>query len=608
MANQGAKQGMRATMISFRKRQAVGTALLATGLCALSPGAFAQAAPAAASAPTREELEMRTAPEQPAARSRLTVEGGFERGTCPLADPAMANVRVTFSRVSFSGLPGLSESELDETWSSIANADQPIASLCDVRDRAAQMLRDRGFLAAIQIPPQRIEKGGVVRMEVLAARLVDVEVRGHPGHAEGQIAAHLRQLTKRRWFNIHEAERQLLLLRDLPGFDVRLTLRPGHGAPGDVIGQVTVRRRPVEILVGGQNLGSTATGREGVVGQITLNDLTGLGDRTVFSVYTTLQTREQNVFSLRHDFALGADGLRLGGRIVYGRARPDVAGGRFTSKTWLGSVDLTYPFVRRQATNLMGAAGVDVIDQLIDFGGVRINADHLRVAWGRLDFDTVDRTSVEARSGYTLAEPRLRLSGEVEVRKGLGGLGASPRCVPLSACLPPNVPITNLAANPQAALVRAEATLELRPMPDLALAISPRGQYTSSALLSYEQFTLGNYTIGRGYDPGVVQGDSGFGASIELRWGKLMPRGPEGLAVQPYGFIDAGWVWTNDNGVTPARRLVSAGAGARIRWGDHGDLNLAVAVPLEHVPGRSTLPPARVLLTFSTRFVPWTSQ
>jgi len=148
----------------------------------------------------------------------------------------------------------------------------------------------------------------------------------------------------------------------------------------------------------------------------------------------------------------------------------------------------------------------------------------------------------------------------------------------------------------------------VRPMPDLALAISPRGQYTSSALLSYEQFTLGNYTIGRGYDPGAVQGDSGVGASVELRWGKLMPRGPEGLAFQPYGFLDAGWVWTNDNGVTPSRRLVSAGAGARIRWGDHGDLNLAVAVPLEHLPGRSALPPARVLLTFSTRFVPWTSQ
>ena len=551
---------------------------------------------------------MRTAPESAGPRSRLTVEGGFERGTCALADPAMANVRVTFSRVSFAGLPGMPESEMDETWSGLANADQPIASLCEVRDRAAAILRERGYLAAVQIPPQRIEKGGIVRMEILAARLVDVEVRGHPGHAEGLIAAHLRQLTKQPYFNVHEAERQLLLLRDLPGFDVRLTLRPGHGAPGDVIGQVSVRRRPVEILVGGQNLGSKATGREGVVGQITLNDLTGLGDRTVFSVYSTLQTREQNVFSLRHDFALGPDGLRLGGRIVYGRARPDVANGKFSSKTWLGTVDLSYPLIRRQATTLVAGAGLDVIDQLIDFGAVRVNADHLRVAWGRLQFDTVDRTSVDARSGYTLAEPRLRLAGEVELRKGVSGLGASHPCVPIAACLAPNVPITNLAANPQATLVRAEGTIEVRPVPQLTVALSPRGQYTASSLLSYEQFTLGNYTVGRGYDPGAVQGDSGVGGTVELRLGKLMPKGPESLAFQPYAFADAGWVWTNDNGRTPMRRLVSVGAGTRIRWGDHGDLNLAVAVPLEHVPGQTSLPPARVLLTFSTRFVPWTSQ
>ncbi|HET9629939.1 MAG TPA: ShlB/FhaC/HecB family hemolysin secretion/activation protein, partial [Novosphingobium sp.] len=472
----------------------------------------------------------------------------------------------------------------------------------------ATMLRRMGFLATVQVPPQRIENGGTVQLSVLAAKLVGVEVRGRPGNAERQIAAHLRHLTSRPWFNTHEAERQLLLLRDLPGFDVRLTLRPAHAGPGEVIGEVMVKRRPVDLVVGGQNLSSKATGREGVMAQLTLNDLTGMADRTTLSLYTTLQTSEQTVFQLAHDFALGANGLRLGGRFVYGRARPDIANKAFLSHTWIGAGELSYPLLRAQDANVVGAAGFEAIDQLIDFGGTRFSADRLRVAYARLDGQMIDGGSLAGRGGYSPAEPRLALSGEIEVRKGVAGFGASRACVPLAVCLPPNVPISNLGADPQGGLVRGEATLEFRPVRAVTVSLRPRAQYSSAQLLSYEQFTLGNYTVGRGYDPGTVQGDKGVALAAELRIGRLRPKSASDLVLQPYAFLDAGWAWNNDNGLTPMRRLVSAGGGVRARWGDRGDLNLLVAVPLERAPGQTQLGAARVLLTFSTRLIPWSAQ
>lgn len=585
------------------RKAALRRALLGAGLAVMLP-----AVAAAQTAPGREQLEAQQAqPQSAAPPSRLTVEGGFERGTCALADPAMAGVRVNFARVTFTGLPGVPADELDGTWRELAGTEQPLAALCEVRDRAAEILRGRGFLAAVQLPPQRIEKGGEVRMEVLAAKLVEVQVRGNPGHAERQIAAHLAKLTARPWFNVREAERQLLLLRELPGFDVRLTLRPAAGR-GEVIGDVAVRRRPVEVLVGGQNLGARATGREGMVAQVTLNDLTGLGDRTVASLFSSLQPREQTVASLSHEFALGADGLRLGGHVVYGRARPDLASGRFSSRTWIGGVNLSYPLVRKQGTSLVGAAGFDLVDQTIDFAATRLSADHLRIGWARLGYDTVDGASLAGKGGASLSEPRLRFGGEVELRKGLAGLGASRPCQPLATCLAPNTPLSNFAANPQGALVRAEGRVELRPRPGLTFILSPRAQYTSSRLLSFEQFTLGNYTVGRGFDPGAVQGDSGLGASAEVRLGRYLPRGADGFAFQPFAFVDAGWAWTNDLGATPVRRLVSAGGGTRLRWGDHADLNVALAVPLERLPGATALGQARLLVTFSTRLVPWRTQ
>src|SRR5690606_37646975 len=129
-------------------------------------------------------------------------------------------------------------------------------------------------------------------------------------------AAHLDKLIEQEWFNTREAERHLLLLEDLPGFDVRLVLRSAGGQPGEVVGDVVIARRPLSVIAGGQNFGSRATGREGAFVALTVNDLIGFGDRTTLSYYNTLDWREQRIFRVAHDLALGADGLRLGGSLL----------------------------------------------------------------------------------------------------------------------------------------------------------------------------------------------------------------------------------------------------------------------------------------------------
>src|SRR4029079_9992907 len=130
-------------------------------------------------------------------------------------------------------------------------------------------------LAGVQIPPQRVEAGGVVKMDILAAKLVEIQLRGKVGPSENLIAAQLAKLKDRPWFNVHEAERDLLLLQDLPGYDVRLTLRSADRNTGEVIGDVKIERHPVELVVGAQNLGSKATGPTGAFAELALNDLLG---------------------------------------------------------------------------------------------------------------------------------------------------------------------------------------------------------------------------------------------------------------------------------------------------------------------------------------------
>jgi len=586
----------------FRDRRTelfVGVALAA----ALPVPALAQGVPAP---PTREDLAVGRDDRAADRAARLSVEGDIERGPCPLADPAFAATLVTFTTVDFSGLPGVPAAALDSAWREFAGREVPVATLCEVRDRAATMLRAQGFLAAVQIPPQRIETGGTVRMDVLAARLVEVQLRGDAGNAERLIAAHLAGLTRREWFNTREAERHLLLLEDLPGFDVRLVLRSAEGRPGEVVGDVVIARRPIELVAGGQNLGSRATGREGGFAALAVNDLTGLGDRTSVSYYNTFDWSEQRIFRAAHDFSLGADGLRAGVSVLVGRSKPDLGGPAFKTDTLVVEGHLGYPLLRRQQQSLFATAGIEVVDQELDFGAIQLSDDQLRVGFVRLDHEMIDPDSVRGQGGYTVREPRWRNAMSLEVRQGLSGFGASNDCSPLVDCLPPNDALSNFVADPSSLVARFEATLEVRPVPLLTIAVSPLAQISDGPLLSYEQASLGNYTIGRGFDPGIALGDHAAGVALEVRYGSLFPRQADAFAFEPFVFFDLARAWIDDGGATPdPHRVLSTGGGVRARWGDRADFAVTVALPLERAGYQTNKGDVRVLFTLTTRLLPW---
>jgi hypothetical protein len=75
---------------------------------------------------------------------------------------------VTLPTVEFAGLPGVPPERSNPRGASSPAASSRSPTLCEVRDRAASILRGMGFLAAVQVPPQRIEANGAVRMDVLA--------------------------------------------------------------------------------------------------------------------------------------------------------------------------------------------------------------------------------------------------------------------------------------------------------------------------------------------------------------------------------------------------------------------------------------------------------
>lgn len=571
----------------------------ALSLSAVSLPALAVAQTIPPTGTTREEIERaRPEPAPLATTPGVTVESDFERAPCPLADPKYKDITFQLREAQFSGLRSIPAELVQPAFADLVGKTVSVAEICAIRDRAATILRGEGYLAAVQVPPQRIENG-VIRFDVLVAKLVGIQVRGNAGRSEGLIAGYLEHIQRQDVFNIRAAERYLLLARDIPGYDVRLILRPANTVPGEVIGEVDVTHVPIEVDAFAQNLGSRSAGRWGGLARVQLNGLTGLGDRTTFSVFTTADFEEQQVVQAGHSFKLGSNGLTFTGDFSYAWTKPSIKPALdIEARTFSGFAEASYPFLRSQSANLFGSMGLNVVNQKVDFNDVALTRDRIRVLYARLDYDSVDPRSVGSTRGFSLSEPRWRVAGGLELRQGLD-LNASDRCRPNQICL-----LSRAAADPTAFVSRATALIEYRPQPGLTFSIAPRAQYAPHSLVSYEQFSVGNFTAGRGYDPGALAGDSGLGFQSEVRIGSLLPRTIDGFAIQPFGFVDLGIVWNHVSPIASPQRLWSAGAGIRAAWAQRARLDVTLAAPLNTAPLQKERD-VRLLVTLSTKLLPW---
>ena len=160
------------------------------------------AAMGGAQAQTREEITRKPVSPLPrSAAESISVNDGIERAPCPLASPEFADVTLTLTGAEFRNLRGLSAESLRPAYQAYVGQTIPIATVCDIRDAAATILRKKGYLAAVQVPPQKIENG-IVQFDVLVAKLVDFQVRGNAGKAEGLIAGYLSAIKDQPVFNI----------------------------------------------------------------------------------------------------------------------------------------------------------------------------------------------------------------------------------------------------------------------------------------------------------------------------------------------------------------------------------------------------------------------
>lgn len=538
------------------------------GLVALTLPATAMAQVTTPQLPTRQEVTPPAAQPRTESTARVDAQGAVPVSNCPFDE---STLRLTIRSVAFSRPDGSPlQPQIAEALAGLEapQGDQPIKVICDVRDAANAALRRGGWIASVQIPAQEINDG-VLRLQVVTARIVDVRVRGEAGRYEALLRRRIDALKAMDPLNEREAERLLLLTGDLPGLDVALSLRPSGGERGTVIGDLTVSSRRFALYANAQNYNARQLGRETLYARGEIYGLTGLSDLTYLGLSSTADFKEQQIVQGGHVFQLNDSGTSFGIRGTYAWSRPDLGALDLRTNTLITGFDVTQPLFRSLRANARARGGFDFIDQVSRVGSgdrsVTLTRDRLRVLFVGLD---ADRQFLD-RNGNV----RLALAASGEVRKGLGILNASERGFQSGQLT------SRLDGSAEAWVVRGvmDATLNLGPV--FSIAGIGQVQWADRPLLNYEEFALGSLTIGRGYDPGSNSGDRALGGRAELRADLPVV---SGLGTQFYGFYDHLYLRNLDRtAIEGPRNFNSVGGGIRLSLPNRLVLDVAYAKPLD---------------------------
>lgn len=538
--------------------------------------------------PSREEITPPPPEAQPPSTASVDSRGAQEQKACPFENSPL---KLTIARLHFTKPDG---SALDPRIASTLmpmvapSGEQPIHVVCDIRDQANDRLRRAGWVASVQIPPQEIN-AGELRLNVVTAHIVETRVRGSAGPYEGLLRERIAALEALDPLNERDAERLLLLAGDLPGLDVQLSLRPAGTEQGAVIGDLTINYRRFAVFANAQNYNSKLLGRETIYARGEIYGLTGLGDITYVGASATADFKEQLIAQAGHIFTLDGSGTTFGGRFTYAWSRPDLGALDLRTNTLITGFDVTHPLVRSLNTNARISGGFDYVDQRTDIhvgdAGVPLTLDKLRVGYLRLDGDMR-----RLRDDGSLA---WSLRSGLELRKGFGILGASGNGASGTQTSRPY-------GNAQAFVVRADADAVIGLGPIFSLAGSARLQWSDDPLLNYEEFSLGNLTVGRGYDPGSNSGDRAVGLHGEVRANLPISAA---VPTQAFGFYDYVYLDNLDLGATEVdRHFHSYGGGLRLTLPNHLLLEVAYAHPQDKaLTLDKRRPPDRVLVSLTVQ-------
>ena len=536
------------------------TAVFACALPVLVPQANAQTidtvAPPGSGIPgaTREEFGPSLPPDGRLRRAEGEVAADEDEAPTPEVSSALS---FKLNGVNLTGATVYETEDFSDILENFVGKDVTLGGLREIGNRIERKYRDDGYVATrVIIPPQAI-KDGTPTLEVFEGKIIHYEINGEIGDVKKLIARYLDNLLTDEPAKWSELERYLLISRDLPGISLTGTLRSaGDSTPGGVILVVDAARKPVDIYINGQNRNAEVTGPWTTSAGVSFNSNTEFGERLGAVGLMAWKPFEQKSAYVVYEHALGDEGLRLKASATFGFAKPGepLKDLKLETDTAVFRFEIEYPAVRSREFSLWTRGGFDTADQRAVVKEIALFDDQVRAMF--LGF-----------SGVWFAPLGGVTEFDFELRKGLDKFGAPKGKGGLNGGLASEAR-SRRDANFDFTVAKGSISHRQPLPPFFELFVEASGQVASDGLPSIEEFALGTLSVGRGFEPGAITGDSGFGLIFEGRFS------PPGIDLwwldnlQIFGFVDYGRAYdfgNPTNSTTGYEDLLSVGFGTRFQ-------------------------------------------
>lgn len=422
-----------------------------------------------------------------------------------------------------------------------------VADLFAIVQSITNYYRNNGYvISRAVLPPQHV-KGGVVRVQVIEGFLDQVEVTGKPKGAKCLVKAFGNQIKRCPPLQLKRMEKYLLLANEIPGADVKAVLAPSKKVTGAADLSLVTAFKFNSGYLSSDNYGTRYIGPQQNTFNLGFNSIFGSGDLAQFTVTKTPKGGELTYGDFNYTFPANDEGSRW----LFGATRTQTHPlfvlriAQIDGLTTNLYTTLSFPFIRTRTQSLSFQVNANYLDSYVTVFSQKLYTDHLRPIGLGVTYSFSDKYL-----GSNLIY--------ADIRQGLPIFGYTSDTNPLTA--------ETSRPGGHGDFTKYDfqySRLQVIKGP-LALYALAKAQWAWSALLASEQFTFGGPQIGRGYDVAEFIGDSGFAASLELRYDWAI--GKLGLQVlQPYVFYEGGAIWNWATSPTIIRKLsgTSGGIGTR---------------------------------------------
>jgi hemolysin activation/secretion protein len=476
-------------------------------------------------------------------------------------EPAAADaIRFEITRFEVVGNTLLAAGEVERTVAPFTGKGRDFGDVQRALEALEALYHERGYnVVTVQLPEQELG-GGVVRLNVVQARIGQVTVAGNTVFTEANILASMPSLRPGETPNLKQVSANLRMANENPAKQVKLSLENGERDDEINARLDVVDERAWKVMANFDNTGTDATGKThaGVVLQHA--NLWGR-DHVASLQYTTTAEHPDKVavWGAGYHIPLYGQGDSVDLFASYSNVDSGtVSAGIFnlavSGKGAVYGVRHNHSFARRGDYDSRLVAGLDykAFRNSVMFGGQDFGNDvtvrPLSISYA----GTLALAGAEANFALTLVEniaggPRGRAADFERVRSGAR---ADWKALRLSGAY-----TSALGAGWQWRLLAS-------------------GQYTRDALVPGEQFGAGGSTSVRGFGERELAADSGALANLELYTPNLCAS--ERWQCRLLAFHDAAWARRNHvlPGELTSTSIASIGLGLRLAAGRAASVQL----------------------------------